>query len=612
MAQTRSLAIRWKILLLLTLLPALALGAYLAIAVKVFRDDKIAYVYDGTTSTSRTLGLQATTDLNSILTSSQPILQEYAAGQSFGEVSKSLISGDGPILWVAAFGQDETGKFVQRALIGRQQDQAQGQLDLVLMKPGLLEALPYAKRSVSLPLKEDRALLGEYVDDVAAGKRYIFLVFFKPDQLFQSFRSPGASENFLLDPHGKVLMGPSEMEGKSIESRFGLNFIASKDATQNSGTEEAKDPQGELYLVSFSRVSFANLSVVSAVPKAAALAAVSTLILKSAIFFLLLISVTVIISLVAAKNLTAALTQLFQATQKVAQGKFDIRVKVTSNDEVGSLATSFNKMASEVSRLMSETAEKARMESELKTAKTVQETLFPPPSAQISDLSVVGYYEPASECGGDWWHYNWVNGKVFLWIGDATGHGAPAALITSAAKSASTIIENLRVDPATALDLLNRSIYDISKGKIMMTFFLACYDPRTRVLTYSNASHESPYLIRRGDSAPKKRDLVPLNEVNNPRLGQSRDTRFQQTSIDLTEGDRILFYTDGIPDIQNPKKESWGEREFLKALLASNKDYPPIDEAVSRLTKSFQSYRQAAPLIDDITFFMAEVKANPS
>ncbi|MBX3018910.1 MAG: serine/threonine-protein phosphatase, partial [Bdellovibrionaceae bacterium] len=210
---------------------------------------------------------------------------------------------------------------------------------------------------------------------------------------------------------------------------------------------------------------------------------------------------------------------------------------------------------------------------------------------------------------GDWWHYNWVNGKVFLWIGDATGHGAPAALITSAAKSASTIIENLRVDPATALDLLNRSIYDISKGKIMMTFFLACYDPKTRVLSYANASHEAPYLIRKNENPPKKRDLIPLNDVNNPRLGQSRETRYQQTQIELGEGDRILFYTDGIPDIQNPKKEAWGEREFIKSILASNKDYAPIDESVARLTKSFTQHRQQAPLIDDITFFMAEVRS---
>lgn len=679
MQQLKSLSIRVKILLLLTLLPLFVLGAYLFIAIEVFQNDKIAYVFEGTSSFSKTLSLQTSTDLNSILTTARPILQDFGERQSFGPVSRSIIQVESPVIWIAAFSQDETGKFVQRAIVSRDAagvptelppknqttvqplaptatpivaatgisgeltagsgaiaasgvltepiavsptpvpaqaaariaaapTASQLKLDQILAKGGVLEAVPHAKRIVTIPLKEDALLLGEYVDDPLNGRRYIFLIYAKSEDLFQAFRVPGASENFLVDSTGRILIGPSGVEGQALESRFSVGFLG-KESVQPAGTEEVVDPKGESFLVSFARINFGQLAVVSAVPKKAALQAVSILIRKSLIFFAVLICVTVIVSLVASKTLTAALNQLFQATQRVAQGRFDIRVKVNSNDEVGSLATSFNKMAAEVSRLMSETAEKARMETELRTAQTVQETLFPPVQAQISDLSVVGYYEPASECGGDWWHYNWVNGKVFLWIGDATGHGAPAALITSAAKSASTIIENLRVDPATALDLLNRSIYDISKGKIMMTFFLACYDPKTRVLTYSNASHEAPYLIRKNENPPKKRDLIPLNEVNNPRLGQSRETRYTQTQIDLGEGDRILFYTDGIPDIQNPKKEAWGEREFIKSILAANKDYAPIDESVARMTKNFNSHRQQAPLIDDITFFMAEVRS---
>lgn len=685
MSQLKSLSIRVKILLLLTLLPLFVLGAYLYIAIEVFQNDKIAYVFEGTSSFSKTLSLQTSTDLNSILTSARPILQDFGERQSFGPVSRSLLQVEGPVLWVAAFAQDETGRFVQRAMVARDQplrDQttvqapavaptplaagtglpsatgalaagtgellvaasgglplaagtgetpalepvptptpappvkaaapaaSQLKLDQILAKGGLLEQIPHVKRLVTIPLKEDNLLIGEYVDDPLNGRRYIFLIYAKSEDLFHAFRTPGASENFLVDSAGRILIGPSDSEGQALDTRFNVAFLGAKDAAaQPAGTEEVVDPRGESFLVSFARISFGQLAVVSAVPKRAALQAVTTLIRKSIIFFAVLICMTVIVSLVASKTLTAALNQLFQATQRVAQGRFDIRVKVNSNDEVGSLANSFNKMAAEVSRLMSETAEKARMETELRTAQTVQETLFPPVQAQISDLSVVGYYEPASECGGDWWHYNWVNGKVFLWIGDATGHGAPAALITSAAKSASTIIENLRVDPATALDLLNRAIYDISKGKIMMTFFLACYDPKTRVLTYANASHEAPYLIRKNENPPKKRDLIPLNDVNNPRLGQSRETRYHQTQIELGEGDRILFYTDGIPDIQNPKKEPWGEREFIKSILASNKDYAPIDESVARLTKSFNHHRQQAPLIDDITFFMAEVRS---
>lgn len=607
-SQKPSLSIRVKILLLLTLLPVLALAAYLAMAIDVFQNDKIAYVFEGTSSFSRTLSQQANADVTAVLGSVRPVLQDFADDASFGATSENFLKDDSNVDWVAALAQDNSGQFVVKAVVGRDQSLAQTQLEQVVQRPGFLSSIPHLKRSLSLAPGTDRLLVGEYLDDEKGLNRLIFLISFRADSLFQAFRTPSGSENYLIDGSGRILMGSAGMEGESISARYPLSFLGGGDSGPSSGTELSRDAKGDEYLVSYSRLNFGQLNVVSVVPKKVALMAVTTLIRKSLVFFAILICATVMISLVASKNLTAALTQLFQATQRVAQGRFDIRVSVNSSDEVGSLAQSFNRMAGEVSRLMSETAQKARMESELKTAQTVQETLFPPASAQISDLAVMGYYEPASECGGDWWHYNWVNGKIFLWIGDATGHGAPAALITSAAKSASTIIENLRVEPATALDLLNRSIFDISRGKIMMTFFLASYDPYTRMLTYANASHESPYLIRKGEGAPKKRDLIPLNEVNSPRLGESRETRYAQSSIQLTEGDRIFFYTDGIPDIQNPALKSWGEREFIKAVLEANRDYAPIEQSVERLVKSFQSYRQSAELKDDITFFMTEIR----
>jgi phosphoserine phosphatase RsbU/P len=94
--------------------------------------------------------------------------------------------------------------------------------------------------------------------------------------------------------------------------------------------------------------------------------------------------------------------------------------------------------------------------------------------------------------------------------------------------------------------------------------------------------------------------------VNNPRLGQARDTVYEETSVKLEKGDMIFFYTDGVPDIHNPGKEAWGEREFIKALVSSNKDFPATKESVSRFAHIFQEHRQGAVLIDDVTFFVVK------
>jgi serine phosphatase RsbU (regulator of sigma subunit) len=72
-----------------------------------------------------------------------------------------------------------------------------------------------------------------------------------------------------------------------------------------------------------------------------------------------------------------------------------------------------------------------------------------------------------------------------------------------------------------------------------------------------------------------------------------------------------LFYTDGIPDIQSPSGKAWGERQFIKAILATNSGSPPVSESVAGMVSLFQDYRQKANLIDDITFFMAEISDGP-
>lgn len=603
----RGISIRYKILLLLTSLPLITLTVYLVLALKIFEDDKIAYVFDSSSSMSGTMAAQIKTQLNAVLGTTKPIFQDYLTQQKFTSVSDSIFMNEFNLESIAVFTPSQSGSYERGATLEKVPDQTASVLaSLSAQMPTYFAEVEATRRVVKVPFSDDRVFIFEKVTDETKTRNTVFLVIVRMSEAAEMFRAAMSQKMYLISQDGTVLFGPDGMPGKKLQDTVAPSFLkgTSKQVAQGAETDKATD--GTELLVSFSRAGFGDLIVVTTVEKEKALGAVQILIRKSLIFFGILISVTVILSLFASSGLTQALTQLFNATKKVAEGDFNIRVNVASNDEVGSLADNFNIMAAEVSRLLDQTAEKARMESELQTAKTVQETLFPETRAKIGPLAIAGYYEPASECGGDWWHYCQIGNKIFLWIGDATGHGAPAALITSAAKSASTIIERLNISPAKALELLNRSIYDVSKGRIMMTFFLASFDLETGELIYCNASHEAPFLIKKGEGALKKKDLVPLNEVNNPRLGQARDSVYQQTSIQVDEGDAVFFYTDGIPDIQNPGKEAWGEREFIKALIAANKDYPGVNDAVDRFVTSFQGHRQGATLVDDVTFFVVK------
>lgn len=608
----QGLSLRYKILIMLTLIPLITLSVYLVLALRIFEQDKIAYVFDSTSNMSGTMASQIKTQLNSVLTSCKPIFQDYLNQKSFSATGEGIFRNEFPLDLIAVYSWSQSqGKFEKVTALEKDTDMLIGvQSTLGPLLEGYLTEMQGQRRLIKMPFGDDRVILFEKFTNEKNQSTDVFMVVARLSEVAETFRSALAQRLYLISSDGSILFGPEDEEAKNIRGLVTANFLSGDSAKISQGAETAKGPDGQELLVSFSKVGFGDLVVVSTVSKQKALSAIQILLRKSLIFFVILISITVIVSLIASGSITRALTSLFDATQKVSEGQFDIRVNVNSTDEVGALADNFNIMAAEVARLMEQTAEKARMENELQTAKTVQETLFPEASAQLGPLTIAGYYEPASECGGDWWHYCKVGEQIFLWIGDATGHGAPAALITSAAKSASTIIEKLNIGPAEAMGLLNRAIYDVSKGRIMMTFFLGSFNPSTGELTYTNASHEAPYLIKNGGDALKKKDLIPLNEVNSPRLGQGRDTVYQQTTVKLDKGDMIFFYTDGIPDIQNPANEAWGEREFIKALVAANKDFPSPQESVDRFSQIFRDYRQTGVLVDDVTFFMVKNEAS--
>lgn len=593
-----TLSLRYKLLLLLTLIPAVCLSLYLLMATDLFKKDKVAYVFDSSVAVSRALSVQTRLTVQSLFDAIKPIVEGYNyKDRKFDRASQELFHQSSRIKAVVVYQKPNRGKYIHlgtlvepddvlkriisdRAVMGQAQQQAvQNQIFLssISSDPGL------GVFSFRIDREKDRShLLVTALVDVSG--------------LESSFNGSGLYESYLWSPRYGKLFGPERPMAQNV-----LNYIG----TLPDGTAEINERSEEV-LLSYSKLGLGDFVVISTVDKSKALKAVDVLIKKSALFFIALIASTLLISLFASLKLTSALRELFEATQKVAGGDFSVRVKARSNDEVGGLAESFNWMAEKVSHLMTETAQKARMENELATVKTVQETLFPSENLSDDRAQVVGHFQPASECGGDWWSYTLKGNKLYLWIGDATGHGAPAALITSAARSAAAIVESLPdMDPAQALKVMNHAIHHTSRSKINMTFFLGCLDLNSGELIYSNASHDPPYLLKKpSEGKLKKKNLIPLMDVNGPRLGERDESEYQTARVQLEPGDQIFFYTDGIMDVQNPGGENLGERSFLKALLASINDGQDPEERVELLREQIESYRQDSELIDDVTLFL--------
>jgi serine phosphatase RsbU (regulator of sigma subunit) len=255
------------------------------------------------------------------------------------------------------------------------------------------------------------------------------------------------------------------------------------------------------------------------------------------------------------------------------------------------------------------TAEKSRMQQELLTAQTVQENLFAEPDLRMPGFSISGFYQSASECGGDWWYYNQIDSKVYLWIGDVTGHGVGAALVTSAARAAVSAIETMSdVTPAKALQFLNRAVHAASKGSKIMTFFVAAVDLETGLCTFANAGHSMPAIMQaQQDPQSSKREIEFLWSPPSFILGQFEDGQFEEGQIQLEEGDCLFLYTDGVIELENSSREQWGERSARRALVRSSNGAKDIFQIMKNFKVELEAHRDGADLVDDVTFFFFEM-----
>jgi len=615
MSTNKGVSLRYKVLFLLISLPAVSLILYLFMANHLFVSDKQAYVYDSSLVLARSLANQVKTEINSYERVIDPIVEGVSlTSLHFSDEGRDSFYRQKAIEWAMIYRPSKGGVYTRSDQI-RLGSRYVTELKL---DPNVLLQMQKQTMSSDLALryykheKQFFMIMEAHGNKAKPSEYYLTLVLYKAPDLYEAFATPNLYKSYLINKNKFMSMEPiyvrTHGDRIKIDSMNFFDPIVKRKLPE--GATELTTESGHRALVAYADVKKANLIVASVADKEAALLAAKKLRLKSALFFLALIALTVVISIFSSINLTSTLSDLVLATKEIAKGNFGIKVKVNSGDEVGELASGFNLMAEEVSRLVTATADQARMEQELKTVKVVQETLFPDPEMKIGPLNIRSLFEPASECGGDWFHYSFVNEKAFLWIGDATGHGAPAALITSAAKSASAIIEAMpSTSPSQALEIMNHALHATSKGKILMTFFLGIVDLQSGEMQYSNASHEFPFVIPQKDDL-KKKDLVPLCEAEGKRLGEEFGSQYSEGTYKLQAGDTVVFYTDGVIDLRNPSGDELGERKFIKALISSSNASLSVQGKLDAFRRVIADHRKKEVLIDDVTMFMVQYEGN--
>jgi serine phosphatase RsbU (regulator of sigma subunit) len=204
------------------------------------------------------------------------------------------------------------------------------------------------------------------------------------------------------------------------------------------------------------------------------------------------------------------------------------------------------------------------IEQELRMARDIQQALLPKDSPELDNWKISHHYRPAREVGGDFYDFlELPGGRLGLVVGDATGHGMPAALVMATARSMLRAVAQASDSPGEVLRRTNDPLVMDIPPNMFVTCFYGILDPQSGRLVYANAGHDLPYLLRRGGS-----DAQEIRARGMP-LGLMPGMSYEEKEIVLQEGDSALLYSDGLVEAHDPRGEMFGFPR-LRALIVEH------------------------------------------
>lgn len=290
----------------------------------------------------------------------------------------------------------------------------------------------------------------------------------------------------------------------------------------------------------------------------------------------------------------------------------DTMEKVQSRNEIGVLASSVGQMELDIEKyvrdLTAVTAERERIGAELSVAFRIQSDILPavfPAFPDRKDFDIYASMAPAREVGGDFYDFFLIDeSRLGLVIADVSGKGVPAALFMMIAR---TLIRNhvqSGEEPADALTAVNEQLCENNKENMFVTAWLGVLDLSSGQLKFANAGHNPP-LFKHGDGEYEymrvRAGLV---------LAGMEGIHYRQSSVQLSRGDRIFLYTDGVTEAESQNHIFYGEERLCDVLRGLTESVP--EETVAAVDADVRRFAEGAEQVDDITMMCLEYTGNGS
>jgi sigma-B regulation protein RsbU (phosphoserine phosphatase) len=241
------------------------------------------------------------------------------------------------------------------------------------------------------------------------------------------------------------------------------------------------------------------------------------------------------------------------------------------------------------------------LQREIYLARNIQMTLLNGEKPQLSNGEVSGVSIPAHLIGGDYYDfYPLSNGKIRIIIGDVMGKGIPAAMLMILTRGAFRSAAEATQGPSDTLTAMNNALYnDLRKLKSFVTVFCADWDPNSGILTYANAGHNLPVIIR------SNLETIEPPELKGVMLGGLPNQVYKEQQVLLKKDDLVFLYTDGIVEAQNREGGMFKLERLVQLLIANS--HKSVSEIESVMVETLNQFTEGLPQKDDITMVILKV-----
>lgn len=243
---------------------------------------------------------------------------------------------------------------------------------------------------------------------------------------------------------------------------------------------------------------------------------------------------------------------------------------------------------------------KNRAEEELAIAAQIQKNLYPKQAPVVKGFDIYGRNIPAKEIGGDYFDFFLLDEEIMvLTICDVSGKGLPAGMVATMIRAIIRSHPDLCREPAVMMEKLNESLCRDVEDGLYATIFFSVLDIPSRSLTYCSCGHEPAIISKPGNPVLRRLALKGMP------VGMFEEASYCTETIQLKFGERLVMYTDGVVDIENPDGEPLGMEKFENFVQESVASGPR--DFFNETFEILREYQGNAEQADDITMIVVDV-----